>query len=239
VVSVWDPALGVAACPNADPAQVNTIATDGTNIFAGGSFSDLRARPRGHLAALGDISTPTQVALVSTDVAQDHVRLVWYTPIGGSFFATLYRRAAGGDWAPLGQVSANANGQVVYDDRAVTAGTRYDYRLGVLEPGVETFYGATSVTIPATVVELALAGPRPNPGGRDLTVEFALPDGAPARLELLDIAGRRVVSREVGGLGAGRHTLSLAQGGALAPGIYLLRLTRGGRSLTARVVVVG
>jgi hypothetical protein len=239
VVSVWDPTLGAAPCPNADPAQVNAVVVDGIDILAGGSFSDLRGRPRGHLAAIGDISTPAQLALVSVDVTPDHVRLMWYTPAGASFFATLYRRTAGADWTSLGQVSADGNGQVTYDDHAVSAGTRYDYRLGVLGAGTETFYGETSVTIPAAVMDLALAGPRPNPGSHDLTVELSLPDGAPAMLELLDVAGRRVLAREVGGLGAGRHVLTLASGRRLGPGVYLLRLTHGGRSLTARAVIVG
>jgi hypothetical protein len=37
---------------------------------------------------------------------------------------------------------------------------------------------------------------------------------------------------------AGRRHTQLAAERALAPGVYLLRLTRGGRSLTVRAVVV-
>src|SRR5204863_1165967 len=124
---------------------------------------------------------------VSSDATADRVRLVWFVSNASSFAGTLYRRAAGADWRPLATVSSDGNGQVAYEDRGVSAGA-YDYRLGVLEGGVETFHGETSVTVPAAALELALSGPRPNPAGGDLTVEFSLPDGAPARLELLDIA---------------------------------------------------
>jgi hypothetical protein len=54
---------------------------------------------------------------------------------------------------------------------------------------------------------------------------------------MLDVAGRIVVTREVGELGPGNHTLNLAVGRTLAPGVYLLRLTRDGRSIQARAVI--
>ena len=72
----------------------------------------------------------------------------------------------------------------------------------------------------------------------DLTAAFSLPNDAPTTLELLDVSGRRVRSREVGSLGAGRHVVRLNDGVAIAPGIYWLRLTQSGRSLLARGVVV-
>ena len=66
-------------------------------------------------------------------------------------------------------------------------------------------------------------------------VQFALPTAALARLELLDVSGRRVAEREVGSLGAGRHALDLVGGRSLAPGLYLVRLTQGANTRTARV----
>jgi hypothetical protein len=91
---------------------------------------------------------------------------------------------------------------------------------------------------PASGEAFALAGARPNPAGRDLAVGFALPDGAPARLELFDLAGRQVRAREVGGLGAGPHVVRLGGGEAVPAGLYWLRLERGGRVLTSRVAVL-
>jgi hypothetical protein len=55
---------------------------------------------------------------------------------------------------------------------------------------------------------------------------------------VLDLAGRRMVSRDVGALGPGSHLLRLSEGRSLAPGIYLVRLSRGNRSLTASVTVI-
>ncbi len=86
---------------------------------------------------------------------------------------------------------------------------------------------------------LTLEGSRPNParGGR-LRIHFALPSDAPARLELFDLAGRSMASRDVGALGPGRHAEDLAAGRALPPGIYLVRLTQGASRRLVRVALL-
>ena len=85
----------------------------------------------------------------------------------------------------------------------------------------------------------ALEGVRPNPSrGEPLSVAFTLPTAASARFELVDISGRRVVEREVGALGAGRHSVAIAPDRRLAPGLYLLRLTQGRNVSVTRVAVL-
>jgi hypothetical protein len=152
--------------------------------------------------------------------------------------ATAYRRADGGEWTVLGTAFPDGDGLITVDDSQVDAGARYGYRLGVRDAGgAEQFLGETWVAVPATL-ELALEAARPNPAPRDLWATFTLPAPGAARLELLDVAGRRVRSREVGALGAGRHTVNLGEGDRLAPGVYVIRLSREGRVLTTRVSVV-
>lgn len=85
---------------------------------------------------------------------------------------------------------------------------------------------------PAT---LALAA-GPNPARGALALAFALPTNAPARVQLLDVAGRVVRSREVAGAGA--HTLRFDDLGSLAPGVYLARVAQGALSRTTRVAIV-
>ena len=94
------------------------------------------------------------------------------------------------------------------------------------------------VEVPAGF-RLALSGARPNPSpGASLNVAFSLDRKAPARLELLDIAGRRVASRDLSGLGPGNHVLDLSGGTRFEPGLYLLRLTAGDRALTSKALVI-
>ncbi len=176
-----------------------------------------------------------EASLVSADASPDRVRIVWYAPAVSS--ATVYRAGEDGAWRRLGAVSPGGDGRLAFEDRDVTAGSRYGYRLGIATAAGERFAGETWVEVPGAAA-LALYGLQPNPASRDLVVSFALPDEAPATLELLDLAGRRVAERPVGELGAGEHRVSLGRAERLEPGIYLVRLTHGGRTLTARACVV-
>jgi hypothetical protein len=98
--------------------------------------------------------------------------------------------------------------------------------------------GATAV--PADLRTPALSvRTRGNPVvARNLTVELSLASAAPALLELIDIAGRRVASLGLGKLGAGPHVVDLAPGAGVAPGIYFARLTQEGRSAATRLAIL-
>jgi hypothetical protein len=103
----------------------------------------------------------------------------------------------------------------------------------------ETFSIETVVGVGQGPRELALSvrGPDRGANGR-LSVEFALRDATPARLELADVAGRVLTARQVGTLGPGAHTLDLSPSGGLRSGIYFLRLTQGGDEVRARAAVL-
>jgi hypothetical protein len=88
-------------------------------------------------------------------------------------------------------------------------------------------------------LSFALGPVSPNPvRGDRLKVAFVLARPGATRLELLDVAGRRVAEREVGSLGVGRHEVDLARGTRLLPGLHLLRLTQGTDACVRRAVVV-
>src|SRR5262249_18347313 len=93
--------------------------------------------------------------------------------------------------------------------------------------------GASTVASPALAVRVR--GPQPIAGAPE--VELVLGSEAPAQVEVLDVAGRRIQSRDLAGLGAGAHSLRLDAGG-FTPGLYWLRLTQGGREARARMLVI-
>ncbi len=140
--------------------------------------------------------------------------------------------AAGTQWQPA--IATDGVGGAIAtwgDDRS---GIDYDiYAQRVQGSGQ---LGGT-VDVPADVtLAFALDPVRPNPShGGTLTVHCSLPTDAPARLELLDVAGRRIASREVG---AGQRTLDLGAGQRLAPGLYLVRLTQGANTRVTRAAVL-
>lgn len=91
---------------------------------------------------------------------------------------------------------------------------------------------------PSGAPVFALRSVFPNPSTNAGSVRFALPDGSAATLELLDLSGRRLWSRDVGAWGAGEHEARLADGIRLPPGNYFVRLVRAGQSAVARIAVI-
>ena len=187
------------------------------------------------IAATGDLTTPTLLSLVEADAEPSRVRLRWFAADAHGLSETVYRRTATEDWKAIGQVTSDGTGFLRYEDTQVSSGTGYGYRLGVLQGGSEQFLGEAWIDTPGGP-RFQLAGQCPNPTLHGLNVAFSLPDASPAELELFDIAGRKLASCEVGGLGAGSHIVSLWS--APIPGVYLLRLTQRGRSLTGRAVII-
>ncbi len=81
------------------------------------------------------------------------------------------------------------------------------------------------------------APPTPNPAAGQVTFRWMLAHAAEAGLEVVDVGGRRVASFIASGA-AGPHALTWDVGrAALAPGLYLVRLTTEGRTLVRRLVV--
>jgi hypothetical protein len=180
--------------------------------------------------------TPTLVSLVSAEAHADLVRLTWYAADAPDLEATVYRTTGGGDWIALGSPARDGSGYLTWEDRDVVPGARYGYRLGLRDAGSERFTDETWVDVPRTA-EFALLGARPNPAVRELWVWFSLPNESPATLSLYDLAGRRIRSRDVGKAGAGSRAVDLSDGEPVPAGVYIVRLTQSGRSLTQRVAV--
>ena len=180
-----------------------------------------------------DYTTPVRLSLAGADALPDRVELSWFA--GATDLQATVERNDGAAWSAVGLVSSDGTGMLRFVDREVTAGQRYGYRLRT--SGLATPLGEVWVEVPREL-QLVLAGLRPNPATDGVTVHFTLPRQAPARLELIDVSGRRVLSREVGGLGAGNHALRLDSEAKIPAGLYFVRLKQGSMEVTARGVVV-
>jgi len=154
--------------------------------------------------------------------------------------------------APAGpQPSPRANVEGAYD----AAGDRFVVMDG-FDTSTQQFFGeawvldfGTPASPPAASstesrlarpggARLALAGAWPNPAAGGLDIRYSLEDASPATFELFDTAGRRVLGRDVGPMGAGEHDLRIAEAGAWPAGVYFVRLRQHGRSLTSRVILI-
>lgn len=181
--------------------------------------------------------TPVTVSLVSAEAEPDVVRLTWYAPQGGGIIAGVERRTEASEWVRLGSPEITSDGTLRYEDRAVTPGARYAYRLGYGDGTGVAYTAEVWVDVPAAQ-RFALRGLSPNPSAGDATVSFALTGEEPATLEIFDLGGRRVSERAVGSLGAGSHAVRLGERGRLAAGVYTVRLRQGGQVATRLAVVV-
>jgi hypothetical protein len=124
------------------------------------------------------------------------------------------------------------------DDHPFAGADTIRVRRGAIQsrhPGSRLAVGV-GAPAPAQLV-LAIRGTNPVVGGH-IQVEFTLRDGAAARLELLDVAGRVLASTQVGAMGPGRHSVDLVAERAAQPGIYFLRLSQAGSEARTRVALL-
>jgi hypothetical protein len=173
------------------------------------------------------------VRLLSSTVEGGRVSLSWFSSMGHP--GTVYRRQAGtSDWEARGQAGVDSTGTLSFSEAVDRAG-RYAYRVGIVSPDAEVFSEAALVDVPSLALTLEPIAPNPV-GARGLVVSFILPSPAAAKLELLDVSGRRLASSDVGSLGLGRHSVTLVPSVNLKSGVFLIRLTQSGRSVTRTAV---
>ena len=105
---------------------------------------------------------------------------------------------------------------------------------------IMTGSGGSTATDPRQPAAAALALARiwPNPASLPLHVTFALPQDGPAKLELVDVAGRSVLAQALGAPGAGRFDAAFGAGASLRPGTYWLKLSQGGGQTASRIVLL-
>ena len=84
---------------------------------------------------------------------------------------------------------------------------------------------------------VSLGAPRPNPAQGELRVAYTAQPGVPARVELWDIAGRRIEEQVIASPFSSAE-LKVVLPAGLAAGVYLLRFTQGTSNATTRVVLV-
>lgn len=185
---------------------------------------------------------PVRPAAFAGNYFAGATHLQWQPNAEGDFWCYRLHRGSSWNFEPTpGNLLATITGSSYVD--AGIAGRYYKLAAVDLNHNMSAF----SLLVPSQTLGVAQAGPveltiesvRPNPShGGLLQATFTLPSSSPARIELLDVAGRRLLNREVGAFGAGQHVLELRPGRTLAPGLYLVRLTQGAVVRIARTVVL-
>lgn len=215
-----------------------SLFADGTTLAV--CWSDARGgTPDAYLSLWPIGSTAATVTLVSATAVPGRVDLDWTVSPPEGFRAALHRTVENANtWTLLDSVTTDAGGHVTYADTTVELGTAYTYRLGVIENGGEQFRGQVTVLVPSGL-RLALRGVYPNPtDGSNAFVGFTLAYATPATLEVFDLSGRLVHSQRLTGLAAATHVVPFTLWPSARSGVYVVRLTQRGESLTSRITVV-
>lgn len=175
----------------------------------------------------------TDIRVTDGDV---HVR--WELSGFEGIALNVERRVADGNWAAVGR-PAVVGEECSWIDQYVAAGARLGYRLA--SNGMS--WGEVWIDVPVPPpapppARFELLGSRPHPArGGILNIAVVILDEGPAILEVFDLAGRRMGTREIPPA-PGEATVTFDTR-AWQQGVYLARLSQAGRSASARVVVVG
>lgn len=133
-------------------------------------------------------------------------------------------------------VATGANGAIVtwMDSRNGVDSDIYALQVSAVE--------TTGVAPGAGPLDIAFARPSPNPASGAVTLRFALPHEAPARLIIYDARGRQVRRLASGAQTAGSHSIGWdlrdESGRAVGAGIYFARFETEGRVVTQKFVTL-
>jgi hypothetical protein len=144
-------------------------------------------------------------SLVSAEAGDGDVHVTWW--ISSNTPVTIERSTDNASWSRVAAALPDGDGLVSYDDRDITAGARYGYRVSFVVSGRTVVAGETWIDVPSTVT-FSLEGARPNPVTGDFVASFTMQNGAPATHEVFQNGTRRIYAHTFTGLAAGRHALS-------------------------------
>ena len=243
--AIWG-ASGVPVSTAPGDQQNPSLAPDGS----GGAFvvwEDQRAGPpevdiyAQHINADGTLGgTVTAIAVTAVSGARRDgcARVEWSTTESAGTSFDVQRSDDGSPWVSVSQQFPDGLGRVRWSECGLSSAQRIAYRLAWDTPTGPRF--STPFTLLAEV-PMTWSLQVVNPVTDRAAVEFSLPVRAQVRLEVFDIAGRRVATPASGLREAGQYRLDWeprdAAGQPLASGAYVLRLTAGEETQVQRMIL--
>jgi len=233
VVDISDPSAPIIISELTTGGYVESLALSGSRCFVGGFFdSDLVE------IDLTDPSAPeiTEVTQVAGGVSgmRVHEGRLWAR---GASVINIFDVGAPGHLEQIGRLGLFTSvGGLVPAGEFMTTSCGH---VMTLRPPCLTTTAVHESVVPVAVAPMVVA---PNPANPRTVISFRIAAPGPSRLDIYDLAGRRVRAAWRGELEAGRHSFTWdgrdAAGRPLASGTYLARLVAGGAARTAKVSLV-
>ncbi|MGQ0721160.1 MAG: T9SS type A sorting domain-containing protein [Candidatus Eiseniibacteriota bacterium] len=210
--TAWDP---VATGPS---TRVSALAVSGSIVYVGGRFDAIGGRPRENIAALDAVTGAATAWNPGAQALGGISSVVHALVVSGSSVC------ASGSFVGVGGIP-RANFAVIKTSTRTTA--------PLTDPSATT---GVRAYLQESGSRIALES-APNPFELGTEVRFALPAAARVRVDVFDVAGRRVSTPiEDKWLGTGEHRLSFVSDG-LPSGVYWCRLQAGVDVVTRKLVV--
>jgi len=184
--------------------------------------------------------TPVALASFTATPAIGAVDLAWEADALADFRLTGTRAAA--SWDVAWQAAGSGRFHARDGNSQLAPGGEVSYRLEGRLPGEDwQLLRTLAVTLPPAF-ETRLLAPHPNPFNPAVTLPFTLATPGRVRLEVFDLAGRRIATLADGHLAAGEQALVWdgrdAAGNPQASGVYFARLAAAGTTETKRLVLL-
>lgn len=231
--SDWQPLQSVGAAVGGAPWQRSVSGVTAFSPFAIGD---------------GGSPLPVEYRTLTADVKNETVIIRWETEqeINSRGFAVERGTSERGPWQELYfQESAGGARKAAsyeYHDHPPAAGSWF-YRLRQVDmDGSRAFSPVLHADLAAPERSLAIASVWPNPlrlsTGTDMAITFSAHESGHAVLSLHNLLGKRVADVYDGEVRAGSSTTVRFSAADLPPGVYLCRLSLGGRSIHRRAVIM-
>jgi hypothetical protein len=262
-IVAFDRGTGATLAWSADqawPDPVLAVVTDGSTVYIGGGFTDVGGQARNGIAALDAVTgsvtgwNPNAETYASPGVVHALV-LDGPTVYAGGYFESI----GGQPRLALAALDAVSGGATSWNPdpgppasyatvfalagsaTAVYAGGSFRSMDGLPHAHLAAVDGSGATDAPDRVDALPFA-PRlendPNPFRFSTSIRFVLPAAARTRMDVFDVAGRRVAAPlDEAWLDAGPHEVGFRSRG-LSSGVYWCRLETGGHAATRRMLVL-
>ena len=197
---------------------------------SGGAYLDLREQWTVTLA-------PVTVSTAGTHLVSIGYQMTYESPktqilvVNGAETPLVFTAPDNGTWMQMGvEVPLRAGGNEI----ALRGSWNY---MSVDFIAVGAAQTPTAVQGGSEMGSLRLEAPRPNPARGATTIRYALPTPGYARLDLLDLSGRRIAVLADAMHAAGSYTVPLVAS-TLAAGVYVVHLTSGSMSRSRALTIV-
>jgi hypothetical protein len=199
-------------------------------------YADVYAQRVGGSGVVGDTSVAGVLSPLSASATLDSIRVTWQRGASALFTATVERSENSGAWLAVGDVRPDATGRMTFVDAQVDPGQTYSYRL---RPGASAqVFGQVSARVPGALnLDFSIVGANPVTSSR-LTLSLTVPSRDPVDLELFDLQGRREMHEVFTPPQLSPMIRTLALSSRTRAGLYFVRLTQSGHSISRRISVL-